>query len=88
MMRNVAWTLVFLGMLSQSGCGMFKTELDKCREQREYQDARTGTRAQVPSDLEQLPQESWVAVPEGSTNTTPTPEDEPCLIEPPEYRRN
>jgi len=87
-MHKGAICLLVAGVLSQTGCGMFKTELDKCREQREYQDARTGARAQVPADLESLSEDNWVAIPEGSTNTTPTPADEPCLIEPPEYRRN
>ena len=87
-MRSAALiTMLVLAPLLGS-CGVFKTELDKCRELREYQQARTAERAQVPADLESLPNEAWLPVPEGPTSTAATPEEEPCLIEPPEYRRN
>ena len=68
------------------GCGIFKTELDKCREAREYQEARTGQRTQVPDDLKPLADDVWVPVPTGETKTEVTPEEDPCLIEPPDYR--
>ena len=70
------------------GCGLFKTEIDKCHELREYQKSRTGERAQVPDDLEALPEDTWVPVPAGATNTEATPKEQPCLIEPPDYLRN
>ena len=73
--------LVFTG-----GCGLFKTEIDKCREKREYQQAQTAPRIQVPEDLGQLPEEARVPIPYGETNTEPTPPEDPCLIEPPDYR--
>lgn len=73
-------------LLLSGGCGIFKTELDKCHEAREYQQARTGSRTQVPADLQPLSEDAWVPIPEGETRTQPTPADEPCLIEPPDYR--
>lgn len=88
MMRYGFWALLLVGASVQSGCGIFKTELDKCREQQEYQSARTGERAQIPEGLDPLSEDEWLPVPAGETNTTPTPPEQTCLIEPPEYRRN
>ena len=85
-MRAVYLTILLSAAALQSGCGIFKTELDKCREQREYQDARAGERVQVPDGLEELPDDTWVPVPDGETNTRATPKESPCLIEPPPYR--
>ncbi len=81
--------MLLLGLLAGSaigGCGMFKTELDKCREQREYQEAAPGARVQVPADLQDLNEDAWVPVPYGESNTEATPPDDPCLIQPPDYR--
>ncbi len=87
-MRSVHMILPLLlwALLSLSGCGMFKTELDKCHEQREYQESRTGIPAKVPDDLQGLSEEARLPIPEGETNTKATSPEEPCLIEPPEYR--
>ncbi|MBT8421855.1 MAG: hypothetical protein HKN56_01145 [Gammaproteobacteria bacterium] len=87
-MRYFGLLLILCMTLLQTSCGIFKTELDKCRELREYQQARAGERAQVPDDLEALPDDAWLPIPEGPTNTTATPAESPCLIEPPEYRPN
>lgn len=83
---TLALTMTILTATGLSGCGVFKTELDKCREAREYQQARPGTRASVPDDLQPLPADAWVPVPEGEKLTEPTPPEDPCLIEPPDYR--
>ncbi len=68
------------------GCGLFKTELDKCYEKREYQDAAPGARLRVPEDLNGLAEDAWVPIPYGETNAEPTPQGDQCLIEPPDYR--
>ncbi len=68
------------------GCGIFKTEIDKCHEAREYQEARSGQRTQVPDDLQPLSKDVWVPIPEGETHTEVIPDEDPCLIEPPDYR--
>ena len=78
--------VVCVALWLPSGCGIFKTELDKCHEAREYQQAKAGSRTQVPDGLQPLSEDAWVPVPEGETETAVTPEDEPCLIEPPDYR--
>ena len=87
-MSNFRLTLlVFCAMLwLPSGCGVFKTELDKCHEAREYQQAKQGVRTQVPDDLQSLSEEALVPMPDGKIENEATPEDEPCLIEPPDYR--
>jgi len=68
------------------GCGIFKTELDKCHEAREYQQAKSGVRTVIPDDLQPLSEEAWVPTPDGETDNEATPVDDPCLIEPPDYR--
>jgi len=75
-----------IALLALGGCGVFKTELDKCHEYREYQTAKPGPRAQIPDDLEKLPQEARLPIPYGEANTEATPKSNPCLIEPPAYR--
>ena len=70
--------------LSQ-GCFLFKDDLDKCREFREYQESAPAPRAVVPDDLEELPDDKRLQVPYGETNREPTPPREPCLIEPPDF---
>jgi hypothetical protein len=78
--------LVCLPALSLASCGVFKSEIDKCYEEREYQEARLGPRLRVPENLEAMPEEAWIPIPYGVANTTPTPAGEPCLNEPPPYR--
>lgn len=85
-MKWLTLSLCLILPLVASSCGIIKTELDKCYEQREYQAARPGPRIRVPDDLEPLAEDAWVPVPYGEANTTPTPQDDPCLIEPPDYR--
>jgi uncharacterized lipoprotein len=86
-LRNSALLAGVLAVVGLSaGCGLFKTEIDKCHEQREYQAAKPGPRVRIPADLNSLSEETWVPVPYGDTDTEATPDNEPCLIEPPEYR--
>lgn len=73
-------------VMTLPSCGIFKTELDKCYEPREYQEAKPGPRARVPEGLEPIGDDAWVPIPYGETNNEPTPEGYPCLIEPPDYR--
>ena len=77
--------LVLVALTMQSGCFLFKDDLDKCREVREYQSSEPAPRLVVPDDLEALPDEIRLQVPYGETRKTATPEDQPCLIEPPDY---
>lgn len=84
-MKHLAVLLILL-TVGLSGCGIVKTELDKCYEQREYQEARPGPRVRIPEDLTAPPPEAWVPVPYGEANTTATPDGDPCLIEPPDFR--
>jgi len=86
MTEQASRLLVMAAVMVLGGCGMFRTELDKCYEQREYQSAKPGARAQVPDDLEPLPEEAWVPIPYGESRTEATPAEDPCLIEPPDYR--
>jgi uncharacterized lipoprotein len=83
-MRTLSVGILTTALLSS--CGVFKTELDKCYELREYQAAEPGARARVPDDLEPLTDEGWVPIPYGEGNEEATPKGDPCLIEPPEYR--
>ena len=48
---------IFLFALASAaqGCGMFGSELEKCHEKSEYQDAQPGPRLRVPGNLESLP---------------------------------
>lgn len=85
-MSRMFLVLVMSALVSTGGCGLFKTEIDKCREKREYQDAKPAPRVRVPEDLEGLPDQARVPIPYGETNTEPTPPEDPCLIEPPDYR--
>ena len=85
-MKYVLLSVAMSALVFTGGCGLFKTEIDKCREKREYQQAQPAPRVQVPDDLEQLPEEARVPIPYGETNTEPTPPEDPCLIEPPDYR--
>ncbi|MEE4186749.1 MAG: hypothetical protein V2J12_13375 [Gammaproteobacteria bacterium] len=85
-MTRGACLLGWLLVLPLAGCGMFKSEIDKCYEEREYQQARPGPRLRVPENLEPMPEDAWIPIPYGAANTTPTPDGEPCLIEPPPYR--
>ncbi len=87
-MNSAKLTLPILlgGLLMLSGCGIFKTELDKCHEQREYQAARSGEPTKVPDDLQSLSEEARLPIPVGETNTEATSPEDPCLIEPPDYR--
>jgi len=84
MLRSAGWVLVLA--CATAGCGVFKSEIDKCYEQREYQQARPGPRLIIPENLEPMPDEAWIPIPYGRANTRPTPQGERCLIEPPPYR--
>ena len=69
-----------------SGCSyLFENELDKCRKSREYQESAPAPRTVVPEDLESLSDEQRLQVPYGEANKAPTPADQPCLIEPPDF---
>lgn len=85
-MNRLALVLLLVAATVTSGCGLFQTEIDKCREKREYQEAQPAPRVQVPEDLESLPDDARVPIPYGETNTEATPPEDPCLIEPPDYR--
>lgn len=84
--EKLVLTALLSGTMLLSGCGMFKSEVDKCHEEREYQSARSSDRAVIPEGLQPLPDEARLPIPYGETKTEPTPPEEPCLIEPPEYR--
>jgi uncharacterized lipoprotein len=77
--------LLLAGIILLQGCGVFKSDLDKCHEQREYQAALPAPRVRVPDNLEPLNPEARLEMPYGKTNTEATPKDQPCLIEPPSY---
>ncbi len=64
---------------------MFGSELEKCHEKSEYQDAQPGPRLRVPGNLESLPPDARLEVPYGEANTEATALDQPCLIKPPAY---
>lgn len=86
-MKRLWPALSCLLALPLANCGVvFKSEIDKCYEEREYQQAQPGPRLRVPETLESMAEDAWIPIPYGVTNTTPTPEGEPCLIEPPPYR--
>jgi len=73
-------------LLILSGCSyLFENELDKCRKFREYQESSPAPRTVVPEGLAPLPDEQRLQVPYGEANKAPTPADQPCLIEPPDF---
>jgi uncharacterized lipoprotein len=77
--------MVLTALLVLQGCGVFKSDLDKCHELREYQAAEPGPRLRVPDGLEPLNAEARLEMPYGAVNVDATPDDQPCLIEPPSY---
>ncbi len=77
--------LSLVALVAVSGCGVFQSELDKCHEKREYQEAQPGPRLRVPEDMDALDPEARLELPYGETNVEPTAPDQPCLIEPPSY---
>jgi uncharacterized lipoprotein len=86
MMTHMRSVLVCLAVvLLSEGCFLFKNDLDKCREFREYQRSEPAPRAVVPDDLQDLPDDKRLQVPYGETNRQPTPSGQPCLIEPPDF---
>ena len=83
MNRLLGLAAVSLPLLT-SGC-LFRSDTQPCHKPREYQAASTGELARVPEDLNALPEEARLELPEGGRNTSPTPKGEPCLIDPPSY---
>jgi len=72
-------------VVAVAGCSRGKPKLEKCHKPQEYQEARVGPRVRTPDDLNDLKDEARLPVPFGETKTEPTPEGEPCLVEPPSY---
>jgi uncharacterized lipoprotein len=84
-MSRLVFGGVLLALATQSGCFLFKDDLEKCREVREYQGSEPAPRLAVPADLEPLPAELRLPVPYGETNKVAVPKGKPCLIEPPDF---
>ncbi|MGI9292261.1 MAG: hypothetical protein ACR2QG_13435 [Gammaproteobacteria bacterium] len=63
-----------------------KNKLEKCHKPQEYPKARPGPRLRIPGELEALPSEVRLPVPYGETRTESTPKNEPCLVEPPDFK--
>ncbi len=85
-MANLRALFLCLGIvLITPGCFLFKSDLEKCREVREYQRSAPAPRTAVPDDLKSLPDDQLLQVPYGEANKQATPSNQPCLIEPPDF---
>lgn len=72
--------------LALSACSGPKTKLDKCHKPQEYQEAEIAPRLRVPEDLQPLDDNLRLDVPFGERQTGPISPDQPCLVEPPDYK--
>ena len=79
------YPVLMLLCASVAACSGPRSKLEKCHKPQEYQAARVVDQIQVPDGLEVLDEEKRLQIPAGPTKTEPTPPDQPCLIEPPDY---
>ena len=84
-MTRFKFFIALVAVTPLSGCFLITTDLEKCREAREYQTSQPAPRVVVPAELEDLPDQKRLQVPYGEANREPTPADQPCLIEPPDF---